>query len=279
MKSDFKTEVLAGERFQFGENWWCFLEILDENRITLAEQSLCKMLGVSTLTGKRFLDVGSGSGLFSLAARRLGATVHSLDYDPKSVACTRELKKRYFPQDEAWVIEEASVLNQDYLSTLGQFDVVYSWGVLHHTGAMWEALGNVASLVKMGGRLFIAIYNDQGRTSMIWKKIKKLYCTAPEPLRTGVLLLAFLRLWGPTMVRDLLTKGHPLASWRNYGNGRGRGMSPWRDVVDWVGGYPFEVAKPDDIFNFYRDKGFQLNALVSCGGGLGCNEFVFSKTN
>jgi SAM-dependent methyltransferase len=279
MKSAFKTEVLAGERFQFGENWWRFLEVLDENRITLAEQSLCKMLGISTLTGKRFLDIGSGSGLFSLAARRLDATVHSLDYDPKSVACTRELKKRYFPQDETWVIEEASVLNQDYLSTLGQFDVVYSWGVLHHTGSMWEALDNVTHLVKMGGELFIAIYNDQGRTSKLWKKIKKLYCTAPEPLRTSVLLLALVRLWGPTIVRDLLTKGNPLATWRNYGNARGRGMSPWRDVIDWVGGYPFEVAKPDDIFNFYRDKGFQLNALTCVSGGLGCNEFVFSKTN
>lgn len=280
MKKSFKTEVLAGERFQFGENWWRFLEILDDNRIMLAEQSLCKMLAVKTLTGKRFLDVGSGSGLFSLAARRLGATVHSFDYDPKSVACTRELKNRYFPKDETWVIEKASALDKDYLSKLGQFDVIYSWGVLHHTGAMWEALGNVAPLVKMEGVLFIAIYNDQGHPSKVWKKVKELYCTSPEPLRTGILLLAFLRLWGPTMARDLLTKGNPLASWRNYGNGRGRGMSPWRDVVDWVGGYPFEVAKPDDIFNFYRDKGFQLNALTTCtGGGLGCNEFVLSKTN
>jgi 2-polyprenyl-6-hydroxyphenyl methylase/3-demethylubiquinone-9 3-methyltransferase len=72
-----------------------------------------------------------------LAARRLGATVHSFDYDPQSVACTAELKRRYFPEDGAWRVEEASVLDQDYLRRLGQFEVVYSWGVLHHTGVLW----------------------------------------------------------------------------------------------------------------------------------------------
>ena len=81
------------------------------------------------------------------------------------------------------------------------------------------------------------------------------------------------------MVRDLLTKGNPLASWRSYKYSSKRGMSPWRDVVDWVGGYLFKVAKPEDIFNFYRDRGFHLDALVTGGGGHhGCNEFVFSKS-
>lgn len=272
------TEIARGERFEFGANWAHFLNVLNEDRVAQAESSLCKMLGVSTLQGKTFLDVGSGSGLFSLAARRLGARVHSFDYDPKSVGCTRELKRRYFLEDSQWVIEEGSALDSSYLSNLGKFDVVYSWGVLHHTGAMWEALSNVIPLVESSGRLFIAIYNDQGRTSLWWKKVKKAYCMAPEPLRTGVSLLAFMRLWGPTMMRDLL-KGHPLASWVSYGQGGGgRGMSPWRDVVDWVGGYPFEVASPEEIFNFYRDRGFHLDELQTCAGGLGCNQFVFTRS-
>lgn len=140
MVDNHKTEILNGERFEFGANWSRFISVLNDERIARAEKSLCEFLGVVNLTGKRFLDAGSGSGLFSLAARRLGAEVHSFDYDPQSVACTRELKNRYFPKDEAWVIEDASVLDQDYLSRLGQFDVVYSWGyyiTLGQCGMHW----------------------------------------------------------------------------------------------------------------------------------------------
>lgn len=267
-------EIATHERFAFGENWQRFLSVLDEDRIAKAEASLRRMLGVSDLHGKTFLDIGCGSGLFSLAARRLGARVHSLDYDPQSVACALELRHRYDPGSADWHIEEGSALDADYLAGLGCFDVVYSWGVLHHTGAMWQALDNAAVLVKPAGSLFIAIYNDQGKISNRWLAVKRTYNRLPKGLRFLVTIPALVHLhWRPA-VRDVL-RGRPLESWRSVG--QERGMSAWTDLIDWVGGLPFEVAKPEAILDFYLQRGFTLQRLITCGGSLGCNEYVFVR--
>ena len=271
------AQVNAGERFEFGKNWSRFLVLLDERRIKNAEESLKQMLELENLEGKSFVDIGSGSGLFSLAARRLGARVHSLDYDPNSVACTAELKRRYFPNDILWRVEEGSALDREYLNSLGTFDVVYSWGVLHHTGNMWAALENVQSLVPVGGRLFIAIYNDTGSQSSRWKVIKRIYNRLPGPLKTPFAVLVMMPDELKAIARSLLTlnPGSYIRSWTNYD--MSRGMSHWYDIVDWVGGYPYEVATPDQIFEFYKARGFTLKKLVCGGVGLGCNEFVFLK--
>ena len=268
-----KKDKIAEGRFAFGANWSRYLEVLNDARIQNAESSLKKMLKVSTLRGRTFLDIGSGSGLFSLAARRLGARVHSFDYDPQSVACAAELKRRYLSNDSEWTIEQGSVLDKAYIESLGHFDLVYSWGVLHHTGAMWQAMENTCSAVVPGGQLYIAIYNDQGRPSVYWGKVKTLYNHLPKRLKFLILGLALIRLWGPTTIRDWLC-GRPFHTWRNYL--LERGMSPWRDTVDWVGGYPFEVAKPEQVFEFYRDRGFKLVTLKTVNG-RGCNELIFKK--
>ncbi len=272
------SEVARGERFEFGENWSRFLAALDEERIREAEESLKRMLEVESLAGRSFLDIGSGSGLFSLAARRLGARVHSLDYDPRSVACTTELRRRYFDGDARWTIEEGSALDEKYIRSLGRFDVVYSWGVLHHTGEMWRALENAALPVAEGGRLFVAIYNDTGSQSERWKWIKKTYNRLPRPLRSPFALAVMAPEEGKAMLRALvhLSPSEYTSRWTRYD--QNRGMSRWHDIVDWVGGHPYEVAKPEEIFDFYRARGFTLTKLKCGGVGLGCNEFVFVKS-
>ena len=272
-----KRKQISNNRFEFGRNWERFLKILNEERILEAEKSLKDMLGIEHLNGKNFLNIGSGSGLFSLSARRLGAKVHSFDYDLHSVACTTELKRRYFPNDEDWAVEEGDVLDVNYLQSLGQFDIVYSWGVLHHTGAMWEALGNIPGLIAEGGKLFISIYNDQGNASRRWGALKRFYNRSSN--FTKIMLVWVVgAIW---LIRTALIRlvqfqnPLPFKDWAE--KKKNRGMSVWHDLVDWVGGYPFEVAKPEEVFDFYRQQGFVLTRLKTCGGGLGCNEFVFVR--
>ena len=271
------AEIAAGERFEFGDNWRRFLSVLNEERIVEAERSLRSMLGVEDLHGCSFLDIGCGSGLFSLAAVRLGAErVHSLDFDAASVGCALELRRRY-GADAAWTIEQGSVLDDDYVAGLGRFDVVYSWGVLHHTGDMPRALANAARPVGEGGRLFISIYNDQGARSRVWRAIKRRYNAVPPRLQRSyaAAVMAPRELLSLGYATARLRPGDYVRSWTQYR--RTRGMSRWHDIVDWVGGYPFEVARPEEIFAFYRDRGFELERLRTCGGGLGCNEFVFAR--
>ena len=254
------------------------MDDVTESRIEAAEESLRRILGDDALAGRTFLDVGSGSGLFSLAALRLrAARVHSFDYDEESVAATRALADRAGAH-AIWTIERGDATDPSYMSGLGEFDVVYSWGVLHHTGAMWDALANTADRVGAGGLLYIAIYNDQGRKSGRWRRIKQLYNGLPRPLRAAYAVAVMLP-WEARMLAGATARGRPGDYVRGWAREGGRGMSRWHDLLDWVGGFPFEVAAPEDVFRFCRDRGFELVELTTAvpRGGIGCNEFVFRR--
>ncbi len=264
------------DRFQFGRNWASFLSVLDERRILEAERSLDEMVGRDQIEGCRFVDVGSGSGLFSLAAVRMGARrVHSFDYDPDSVGCTSELRRRFFPEAAQWTVEQGSALDADYLRRLGQWDVVYSWGVLHHTGEMWRAIDRVTGLVAPGGRLFIAIYNDQGPWSRYWTAVKRFYNRGK--LHQWAVQAVFMTYWAVRgLLVDVVRRKNPRQRYQEYK--AERGMSVRHDWKDWLGGYPFEVASPEAIFDFCQARGFSLAKLKTRGGTVGCNEFVFVRT-
>ena len=264
----FDTEVAAGKRFRFGRNWTRFLKTISDSRIEHAERATVEMLGLSELRGSTFLDIGSGSGLFSLVAHRLGATVHSFDYDPSSVACTAQLRHLYTGGDGRWHIERGSALDQSYMESLGQFDIVYAWGVLHHTGDLWTSLEYAASRVRENGLILLGIYNDEGWKSSLWRRIKRLYCSGLFG-RLVVVSTTFPYFFIRLLIGSCVSKRSLFASYDVN-----RGMSMIHDWFDWCGGLPYEVASVEAVFRFFSTRDFILRD-VRTTNGHGNNQFLF----
>lgn len=275
-KEIYEEIYLNKGQFSFGRNWQWFLAGITEARVRNATESLAEFLAdVINLKGKSFVDVGSGSGLSSLAACQLGAScVVSFDADVYSVQCTERLREKYGLAD-VWNVSRGSVLDSDFLSSLGTFDVVYSWGALHHTGDMWRSFDNVISLLKPGGCLYLAIYNNNEKywlegTSRFWTRGKRMYNRAPI---WGKMIMEIVYMF--YIVVGLVAHGrNPISYWRNYY--RSRGMSFSTDVRDWLGGYPYEFARSMQVVSFFAKRGFKCVKKKEARS-LGCNEFVFKR--
>ncbi|MDO9465203.1 MAG: class I SAM-dependent methyltransferase [bacterium] len=249
--------------FSFGKNWQNFLISLSEDKFRNAKLSLTEFLGLENMQGKSFLDVGCGSGLFSYAAFSLGADkIVSFDLDTFSVECCRHLRKKA-NNPENWEVFEGSVVNNDFISRLGKFDIVYAWGVLHHTGRMWEAINSATDLVKLNGLFGIAIYN-QTLMSNFWLKYKRLYNKSRRIKKSIMVWIIFL----PRVLARLIKFKHPFKE--------KRGMSIYYDAVDWAGGFPYEFAPYKEVCSYIESRGFDL---LKCNrtNSIGCNEFLFKR--
>ena len=260
--------------FSFGLNWQLFLQNCNDERIRIARSSLIEFLGIENLRGKSFLDIGCGSGLFSYGAFQLGAErIVSIDIDPFSVQCCQHMhEKAHHPSH--WQISQGSVLDKPFISQFKDFDIIYSWGVLHHTGRMWEAIQNAAELVKPGGVFYIAIYNKvEGPIgSEFWLRIKKIYNFGPKFLRP---VLEFLYT-AALVSREIVMRRNPVKYVKNYQ--QDRGMSLDTDVKDWLGGYPYEFATSQEIIDFMKKHfpAYVLTNTKTCAS-IGNNWFLFKR--
>ncbi len=250
-------------RFKFGKNWKNYSKLIDSKKIKIGTESLKEYFNVEDLQNKTFLDVGCGSGLFSICASILKAKVRSFDLDLESVNCTKKNIKKHI--EKKILVEKGDILNRSFVQKLGKFDYVYSWGVLHHTGSLYIAMGNIDILVKKKGKLFISVYNNQGVRSKVWTKIKIIY-NKFFLLRPLIFIFFFIFMKFPEICYKFFKKKKEL-----------RGMNPFIDLIDWLGGYPFETAKPEEIFIFFKKHGYSLEKLKTVNGKSGCNEFVFVK--
>lgn len=259
--------------FAFGKNWNTYLKkSFTEETLKKSIESLQQFLGEESLQGKSFIDFGSGSGVHSLSALKLGASrIVSVDVDKDSVACSAELQKK--EGVDFWTVKEGSLLDENFVKTLGTFDMVYCWGVAHHTGDMWKALHNLSLLTSPGGYLFVAIYNTvPGKFgSKTWHAIKKFYNESgwliKKIMEYGYISVCFLKI--------ILSLHNPFKVIGDYK--KKRGMNWKVDLIDWLGGYPYEYATTQEIFQFYTQKHGMELLNVKTTHYIGCNQFLFRK--
>lgn len=249
--------------FNFGKNWLDYSKTAKEENLEMMEESLINLIGLENIKDKNFLDIGCGSGLFSIAAKKLGAKkVVGIDILPDSIKSSEENKERFNVQDIYF--KQLSILDNQ-IRDLAKFDVVYAWGSLHHTGEMRKAIENTTHCVENNGLFVLAIYNKHW-TSPIWKKIKCFYNISPKFIKS-IMIFAFYYIIATA--KFLVTRQNPFQ--------KKRGMNFYYDIIDWLGGYPYEYASKDEIVDFVSKYEFKLIKFNKANVPTGCNEFVFKK--
>jgi 2-polyprenyl-6-hydroxyphenyl methylase/3-demethylubiquinone-9 3-methyltransferase len=255
-------------QFSFGKNWQSYTHnVLSQEKIAQARDAFRSLLGDIDMTGRSFLDIGFGQGLGLLLADEMGAEVLGIDNDADNLKAIQETCA-VFGMTQMPQTHIGSILDRDFLhqfSGKAGFDVVHAWGVLHHTGNMPQAICNAAELVKEGGAFICAIYN-QHWSSPVWKAIKRIYLRSPQMLQRVLIGLFYPIIY---FAKWATTGEHPAKM--------DRGMDFYHNLVDWVGGYPYEYAEPEDIVRRVCRLGFECIRFRPARVPTGCNEFIFRK--
>jgi 2-polyprenyl-6-hydroxyphenyl methylase/3-demethylubiquinone-9 3-methyltransferase len=257
----------SSTNFTFGKNWRRFLQSYTPERQKIARDCLLNFLQLPDLKGKTFLDIGSGSGIHSAAAWLAGAErVCSFDYDPDSVTATAQLREHH-GSPANWTVMQGSVLDADFIRSLGKFDVVYAWGMLHHTGNQWQALRNAVIPMDTASRLYIALYAKEAYTNWPrWVEIKQRYNKAGK-LQKNWMEIHYI--WETILGRKILNIfSLPKMMWQYK---HSRGMEFMTDVRDWLGGWPTEFSSVPEVVDFAGNNlGMEL---VNLHTGEGNSEF------
>lgn len=262
-------------QFDFGQNWDEFSKhSLTPEKVQQAVLNFSELVDSIDLENKSFLDIGFGQGLGLLTATALKAKTVGCDINPKC-GYVLDQNKKFFPQIEQVKIPViiGSILDDSVIKKIsdqspdknGNYAIVHSWGVLHHTGKMWEAINNAANLVSDKGIFIIAIYNRHW-SSLMWKFIKWFYNISPRFIKWVIINFFYVVI---AIAKFLVTGKNPFKT--------KRGMNFYYDVIDWVGGYPYEYASKDEIKNFVEKKGYKLIKFNKARVPTGCNEFIFEK--
>ena len=263
-------------RYEFGKNWQNFnRSFSSEERIKIVENSILDFIHLDNLNGKTFLDIGSGSGLQSLAVYNAGAKeIFSFDYDSKSVEATKSLWIQS-GKPKNWTVCQGSVLDEEFMNSIGKFDIVYSWGVLHHTGDLWNALKNSQISLKSNGVLYISLYAKeayQNPSQEYWLEIKQKYNKADYIEKKKMEITYIYQILMESKIRNIYKFIKMMLTYK-----KNRGMALWIDIKDWLGGWPMEFSSAKEVYSFTKSK--MHLCLINLKMGNGCTEYLFKKKN